>query len=273
MNLGVNHSRFRVIDLVRTYKIHENPVSNGPISSGALVLNHRACLVPELVYRGNEWGDLITASLMMLSAALVAFFCIEARIIDVGLSQTELALKYTWIIPGAWLAYTTIFYFLIEHFCDHRYLIFQDSKVIVQSRYTGRRVYEADDLTFILLKLWSKYHIYQLEVEIPDPTLPENRRRIILETAANLDTMNGILAVLFPLMRGDTGPYSQAVQRDFFELAPEEKSNLWKRWQYFQSHLHVWFLNYKVNEILFKIVHGSRESLMAKENQRGSQDV
>jgi hypothetical protein len=268
MNLRANHDIYETVKVPVTYDIEDIPRNSEYFQTNAS-LHDGLALIPELMYRYNEWFTLITLGIYVVIALLLSVILHETGILPFNIGSDKGFFHAHWLSLVLFLVYAIPSTILIKYFCDLRYLVFKGDKAILQSKYWGRRVYQAKDLKFHLLKLCQYNHRYQLEVELPDSSLPEDRRLIILETAATRKTMDGILAVLFPMLRGDIVPSKDAVPRKIEPIPQGEPNNLYYRLDHLENHLHVWFLNYKINQFVFWLVHGSREKVMEKERAKG----
>jgi len=265
LNLRCNHDAYEVIELITSYQSSDSPSASEKFLPYASFNEQLGTLTPELVHRYNDWVELIVYCFLLLTCFPVAIILVEAELINELQGLKGTFLQKHWFYFAYFTCCVIPAFLSIKYFCDIRYFLFQGDKVIFQSRAEGRRVYATKDLKFHFLKLSYANYRYQLEVELPDISIPKERRMIILEAAVGRKTMDGILAVLFPLIRGDTAPYLSAKKRHF-QGAPEDgETSLWRRWNNIEAHIHVWFLNYKINQILFWIVHGCAEKIFKKE--------
>jgi hypothetical protein len=226
-------------------------------------------------------------------------------VLDTPGFRTELALSSTSILYSLYLGEYKISLFILPIFLltflyfaylkltkEVRYFLIHKGKITLKSKRDGSRIYRTKDLKFHLssIGLDNRYHF---EMELPDISLPWARRVILLEVTEGIKTMEGIVAVLFPLLRGELGPYSLAKKRGYEPLPKfqnhtyagwdennlcyqkrysekEEPQTLLKHLDNYFEHLIVKFLHYQDNHFLFWLVHGSREKLLAKEQQRGA---
>lgn len=257
MNWRANHDQFQELELVTTFSSNDRIFARDSFSPHSKFQANIGTLAPELISKDTFCFEMVIFCLLIFICFPIVVGLIEAEIIsELKGIRGDFFSKYSSIILlySCYIIPTVLF---IKKFCDIRYLLFQGDQVIFQSRQYGRRVYATEDLQFHYLRLLYTGERYQLEVELPDESLPEDRRMLILEAAVGRKTMDGILAVLFPLIQGDDGPYRSAKKRHF--QSGEDK--IWN----IMAHLHVWFLNYKINQILLWIVHGSTKKIFKKE--------
>jgi len=264
MDLYSNHHRHEQIFIDKTYTIEDDLKSPIYYQTYGYLSGKNEALFPELIFRYNNWYFLVVLFICLLIAqVLVIFFPAGGPYGTPNFQDSLGSMVYAIVI-------IILGSIAIKRFADLRYLYFQGDKVIFQSRTDGRRVYAAKDLKFHVLEIGRGICRYQLEVELPDETLLDYRRLIVLEAAATKKTLNALIATLLPMCRGDSGPYEKAIKREY-DLWPDGvKPTRWRRWVNMNSHFHILFLDYKMNQFLFWLVHGSREKILAKEEKNSS---
>jgi hypothetical protein len=256
---------------VATYSVSHEPDTEDKYFPYASVDKSGTVFLPELVYDTPDFG--LT---LMLFPSLSFFSLVEGD----------------FRIPLIMLFFTFLYFFYVKLRYDVRYFLIRGDAITLMSKKDGTRTYQIKDLKFHLSKMGldDQHHF---EMELPDASLPWLRRVVLLEVTVGRKTMDGILAVLFPLMRGDFGPYGLAKKRGY-EALPKFQKFVYAEWdeakrcyhkRYSQTeelptvlshlsnlfeHFKVWLRYYKVNQFLFWLVHGSREKLLAKEQQRGA---
>jgi hypothetical protein len=90
-------------------------------------------------------------------------------------------------------------------------------------------------------------------------------RLIIIEYATCVKTLEGIAATLLPLIRGDDRPYHQSKRRPYAGLPKENGWDLLCRYLNLIEHRDLWVMRYKLNDLLFYIVHGSHKKIFERE--------
>jgi len=271
MNNYEYYELLRQTQHIATYPVSHEPDTEDKYFPYASVDKSGTVFLPELVFDTPDFGLTLT-----LYPALF-YYCV----LDGGFKGPVFIVLVTFF----YLTYVKLKY-------DVRYFLIQGDTITMKSKKDGSRTYQIKDLKFHLstMGLDNQHHF---EMELPDMSLPWLRRVVLLEATVGRKTMDGILAVLFPLMRGDFGPYALAKKRGY-ESLPELRKFPYSEWdeakrcyhkRYSETqepptvlshlsnlieHFKVWLQSYKVNHFLFWLVHGSREKLLAKEQQRGA---
>lgn len=145
---------------------------------------------------------------------------------------------------------------------DTRYLFFRDNKLYIYGKQSGRRVYPIQDLQFrIMRQAYANDSTCNLEIYLPDDSLPEERRKVMIESTHLSETMDGVLNTLFPLLCGDDSNFNRAKRRPWTGLPFGYKL---KFSVIFDG---LWNSNsrYLLNYILFYLVHGSVKKVIAHE--------
>lgn len=265
MKLRANHDRYQVLEHVAIFSSNDRIFARDSFIPYGSFDKKIGTLLPELVFRHNVWAEIVSMLVMILVAHGLLIISLEYEIfVEMRGMKGDSLIDY-WPIYGLFFFCLIPALLFIKKYCDIRYLLFRGDQVIFQSRAYGRRIYDVEDLQFHFIKLLYSEDRYQLEVELPDESIPENRRLLILETAVGRRTIDGIMAVLFPLIQGDDGPFKSAKKRHFQAERDDGKKSLWDKFWNIDAHIHVWFLNYKINQVLFWIVHGSAKKIFEKE--------
>lgn len=267
MNLYCNHTLYDDLMILKTYRFDDNQIASKPYRTHGRPSGLKEALIPELLSRYNPWY-------LTLGIYILGLFSLFSAIYTNGQYRSELEkniFKIYFFEPLAFI----VFYIcvilsiclLIKYFADLRNFYFCDDKVIFQSRRCGRRIYDSKDLKFHLIQVDKGLSHYYLDVEIPDVTIPENRRLIVLEIAASLKTMYAILATLLPLIQGDPTNYNQSIPREYDHEPYGVKPNLGLRFWNFLTHALIKYLDYEFNKVLFWLIHGNYEKLLKKHHE------
>jgi hypothetical protein len=268
MNFTANHGKYDTVKYERSYFFDDLPVPGERFLVTGQLYEDNKIFIPELCSCNYPSHFASVYGAILLIGAVFLFILCMTGIIQLGNSNTHASFFIHLLSFVNIGAYTLAVIPLIIYLSDYRYFIFQDDKVIFQSKWLGRRIYDLKDLQFHLFRVGDWNMRYQLEIELPDSSIPEPRRQIIIESAASKKTMEGLLAVFFPLIQGELEPYYSAVPRNIEPIAPDGGNSWWWRYENIENHFRVWFWNYKVNQFIFWLVHGSQEKLMAKERKR-----
>ena len=259
MNLSINKSDLTQVDPIAEYTIHGTFDSSQLHPTLGWMGKNKKAIIPEMAHRFYDGILRLVACGIILLAMILLVIAIDTRILQPG--NGIWSPTHYYVIAFIILTNVGGILLCVKYFADCRYFIFEGDTVTMVSRAKGRRVYKVDDLRFHLLRVWSVLPMHEITVELPDLTLTEHERLVILEESVSLETIEGLMAVLFPLMRGDDGPLKSATPK---RIEPIEASKLDKFW-YLGLHLYKWYARYTLNRIMFYLVHGTRAELMERE--------
>jgi hypothetical protein len=255
---------------VRSYTLDETPPAEQGFMTRAKYCGSQGIFVPELCLHNHASQGPVFLMVLHCIAMFALIILLETNVInDTGVPLSGNFFKNHMGNLGVMALLTLIAIPSMICFADCSYFIFKNDKVIYQSKYRGRRIYNSKDLKFHLFQIEGGHRCFQLEIELPDPSIPLVHRQIIVECTASRKNMDGIVSVFFPLIRGKTEPYYFAVPHKIEPIVQEEGKNIW--WGHYNNltkHFWVWFWGHKVNQFIFWLVHGSQEKLMAKERKR-----
>jgi hypothetical protein len=271
MNLTIRHNPWEYPEVIASYSAEDEPPAVKPCRPVNLIKTTRGFLVAGLAMQYEDRHKAIFISLILTISILLAIILAESNLIFISRSFLEHSFHEKYSKPLLILIPLTLFYPLVTKFlADITTFHFKGDKVIYHSTRRGYRFFPLKDLRFHVIKGEHPGDRYFLEIEIPEFTFRENLRMVIIEVAAQRETIDGMLAVLLPLMRGDEAPYHQATERCFVPIPGDVKPGLWRRYTNRESHWHVWFYNYKINQFLFWLVHGKKgEKIFAREKAKG----
>lgn len=152
----------------------------------------------------------------------------------------------------------------IKYLAHARYLVIEEGWAYLYTKKRGVWGYPVEDLKFHIIRSDSEIPPTHLEIELPEPSFKDDEKMVVVEIAARKEAIDGTLAVLLPLLKGDKKPYSMAQKRRYMSIPPEKKKNWFYDHFNFTNHIFTWFLVYRYNDFIFWLVHGSRQKLLRK---------
>ena len=263
MNLSINKSDLTQVDPIAEYTIHDTFDSSQLHPTLGWMGKNKKAIIPEMAHRFYDGILRLVACGIILLAMILLVIAIDTRILQPG--NGIWSPTHYYVIAFIILTNVGGILLCVKYFADCRYFIFEGDTVTMVSRAKGCRVYKVDDLRFHLLKVSGIFPSYEITVELPDSTLTEYERLVIFEESVTHKTMIGLMAVLFPLMRGDDDPLKHATDRKIEPIELGESTGFYWRCEYLGKYAYQWYARYTLNRIMFYLVHGTRAELMERE--------
>jgi hypothetical protein len=266
MNLTAKHHEFEDAEILSSHSLGEDGLAKKSILLSNLKIFDHKYLIFSLIPQNEDTNQAIVIPILTTIGLCLAIIALESGIINLihGHLSGNFFDKYGVVSCIILFCVYTLYFGIAKLFADVRYLIFDGDQVIVHTKKRGAWPMPLKDLKFHIIKGHLPGDRYYLEIELPEETFPDYHRMIIVEVAARRETIEGMLAVLLPLLRGDTGPLERAEKRRYVPIPDGEKPSLWRRYTNWESHGHIWFYNYKINQFLFWLVHGRRKKVMER---------
>jgi hypothetical protein len=254
-------------DLCKMYQIHDE-VSASPLHIHGSYKPSEGLIIPELTgIDSSLWMGAIFFLIIIFVAIVSIILPFETGILaDSEIWINESFFQKYWMMFAVFVIYFIPIIWGCKRFCNIRYFYIRDGKATLIGRKCGRRVYDVNDLIFLLIHdIHDELFLSGMSIAFPDPTLDIYERIIIIEYATCVKTLEGIAATLLPLIKGDDTPYHQSKRRPYAGLPKENGWDLLGRYLNLVEHRNLWVMRYKLNDLLFYIVHGSHKKIFERE--------
>lgn len=262
MNLLARHDCREFPEMLASYQFDEIPKGTRPVKPASVGYFDKRIILPNILIDRDPATYSFLIAIIMIIAIFGGIFFVELEVFsDISVRTVGFFETY---IPILFIRLPTVLFplCLIRYACDARYLVISKGKAYLHTKRRGVWPFDLKDLKFHIIKGKTPVVRYFLEVELPEKMFMDYHRMIIVAVSARKETIEGMLAVLIPLLNGDFKPYETASERGY-EIIPEnENPNFWRRFRNWQANAYIWYFVDKVNEVIFWLIHGSKVKIL-----------